>query len=85
MARGRLGWGIQNNKEATTMPTCKAMLLNLLFIGSLLGFDQSHAAGDLTRRTQALPDLKLGSEESDYAVSQKEYPAGNPASPISSR
>lgn len=56
------------------MPTCKVLLLNLLFIVSLVGFDQGHAAGDLTRRTQALPDLAFGSEESDYAVSQKEYP-----------
>jgi hypothetical protein len=55
------------------MPARKTLLLNLLFIGSLVGFDQSHAAGDLTRRTQALPDLKFGSEQSDYAVSQKEY------------
>ena len=55
------------------MPTYKALLLNLLFVGSLVGFDHSHAAGDLSRRTQALPDLKFGSEQSDYAVSQKEY------------
>lgn len=55
------------------MPKSKTLLLNLLFIGSLVGFDQSQAAGDLTRRTQALPDLKFGSEQSDYAVSQKEY------------
>jgi len=62
-----------NNNEAIPMPTYKALLLNLLFVGSLVGFDHSHAAGDLTRRTQALPDLKFGSEQSDYAVSQKEY------------
>lgn len=73
MTGRRLGWGIQNNKEAIAMPACKAVLLNLLLICSLVGFDQSHAAGDLTRRTQALPDLKFGSEQSDYAVSQKEY------------
>jgi len=65
--------GTDNNKEASAMPTYKALLLNVLFIGSLIGFDCSHAAGDLTRRTQALPDLRFGSEESDYAVSQKEY------------
>lgn len=55
------------------MPKSKTLLLNLLFIGSLIGFDQSHAAGDLTLRSQSLPDLKFGSEQSDYAVSQKEY------------
>ena len=55
------------------MPVHKTLLLNLLFIGSLIGFDQSQAAGDLTRRTQALPELRFGSEESDYAVSHKEY------------
>lgn len=65
--------GTDNNKEASAMPTYKALLLNVLFIGSLIGFDCSHAAGDLTRRTQTLPDLRFGSEESDYAVSQKEY------------
>ena len=54
------------------MPTYKAFLLSLVLMGSLIGFDHSHAAGDLTRRTQALPDLAFGSEESDYAVSQKE-------------
>jgi len=55
------------------MPPVKALSLNLLLIASLIGFDQVLAAGDLTRRTQSLPDLKFGSEESDYAVSQKEY------------
>ena len=55
------------------MPKSKTLLLNLLFIGTLIGFDQSQAAGDLTLRTQSLPDLKFGSEQSDYAVSQKEY------------
>ena len=55
------------------MPPFKALTLHLLLIGSLIGFDQVHAAGDLTRRTQSLPDLEFGSEESDYAVSQKEY------------
>ncbi|MFL9812868.1 copper-binding protein [Stutzerimonas sp. VN223-3] len=55
------------------MPPFKALALNLLFIGSLIGFDHAHATGDLTLRTQSLPDLKFGSEETDYAVSQKEY------------
>lgn len=55
------------------MRLAKPFALNLLFIGSLIGFDQSHAAGDLTLRTQTLPPLAFGSEQSDYAVSQKRY------------
>ena len=51
----------------------KALLLPLLLIISLLGVDQLHAAGDMTRRPVALPDLVLGSEESDYSMSQSEY------------
>ncbi len=31
------------------------------------------AKGDLTRKPQALPDLVMGSEESDYSFSQKTY------------
>lgn len=31
------------------------------------------AAGDLTRKTERLPDLVMGSEDSDYFMSQKEY------------
>lgn len=31
------------------------------------------AAGDLTRKPMALPDLVLGSEVTDYAMSQKSY------------
>ncbi|MGK9063844.1 cupredoxin domain-containing protein [Stutzerimonas chloritidismutans] len=55
------------------MPPYKTLALNLLLIGSLIGFDQVLAAGDMTRRTQPLPDLKFGSQKSDYSVSQKEY------------
>ena len=51
----------------------KALMLQLLLIISLLGVDQLHAAGDMTRRPVALPDLVLGSEESDYSMSQTEY------------
>ncbi|MGE8505259.1 MAG: copper-binding protein [Pseudomonas sp.] len=51
----------------------KALMLPLLLIISLLGVDQLHAAGDMTRRPVALPDLVLGSEESDYSMSQSEY------------
>ncbi len=50
----------------------QTLLLPMLVIG-LLGTGLANAAGDLTRRPQALPDLVLGSEESDYAMSQQEY------------
>ncbi len=51
----------------------KALLLPLLLIISLLGVDQLHAAGDMTRRPVALPDLVLGSDDSDYFISHNEY------------
>ncbi|MGA4447796.1 copper-binding protein [Ectopseudomonas chengduensis] len=51
----------------------KALLLPLLLIISLLGVDQLHAAGDMTRRSVALPDLVLGNDDSDYFMSQTEY------------
>jgi|SRR5690606_809415 len=54
------------------MPLLKLMTLPALLICSLIGFD-ALAAGDLTRRTQELPDLVLGSDDSDYAMSQQEY------------
>ncbi|MFZ3204406.1 MAG: copper-binding protein [Pseudomonas sp.] len=55
------------------MRILKALFLPLLLICSLIGFDNIYAAGDLTRRGTALPDLRLGSEESDYSMSQLEY------------
>ena len=55
------------------MRVFKALLLPLLLFVSLIGLDKVHAAGDLTRKTTALPDLLLGSEASDYAMSQSEY------------
>lgn len=51
----------------------KALLLPLLLIISLLGVDQLHAAGDMTRRPIALADLVLGNDDSDYFMSQTEY------------
>lgn len=51
----------------------KALLLPLLLIISLLGVDQLHAAGDMTRRPVTLPDLVLGNDDSDYFMSQTEY------------
>ncbi|WP_137889134.1 copper-binding protein [Pseudomonas sp. 2FE] len=55
------------------MRTFKPLFLPVLLIMSMIGFDKLHAAGDLTRRSTALPDLLLGSEASDYSLSQKEY------------
>jgi hypothetical protein len=55
------------------MRVLKALLLPLLLIISLVGVDRARAEGDLTRRTTALPDLVLGSEQSDYAMSHSEY------------
>lgn len=55
------------------MRILKALMLPLLLILSLLGVDQLHAAGDMTRRPVALPDLVLGNDDSDYSMSQTEY------------
>ena len=55
------------------MHAFKHLGLGLILLGSLAGFDNLHAAGDMTRRPVALPDLLLGSEDSDYAMSQREY------------
>lgn len=55
------------------MRILKALFLPVLLIGSLIGFDTIYAAGDLTRRGTALADLRLGSEDSDYSMSQREY------------
>ena len=42
------------------MHALKTLLFPLLLIGSLIGFDNLHAAGDLTRLTTTLPELRLG-------------------------
>jgi hypothetical protein len=55
------------------MRVLKALLLPLLLIISLVGVDRVRAEGDLTRRPTALPDLVLGNEQSDYAMSHSEY------------
>ena len=55
------------------MSTLKTLALALILLSSLIGFDNIYAAGDLTRRTEKLPDLLLGSEASDYSLSQSEY------------
>ena len=55
------------------MSILKKLLLPILLIASLIGFDNIYAAGDLPRRGTALPDLVLGNEQSDYSMSQLEY------------
>lgn len=55
------------------MSTIKILALALILLSGIIGFDNIYAAGDLTRRTEALPDLILGSETSDYSLSQSEY------------
>lgn len=55
------------------MRTFKTLLLPLLLLVSLIGVDKLHAEGDLTRRGTALADLHLGTEASDYGMSQLEY------------
>lgn len=55
------------------MSPLRTLALPAVLILSMLGFDGVQAAGDLTRRTEALPDLLMGSEESDYSLSQTEY------------
>lgn len=55
------------------MHALKTLMFPVLLIGSLIGFDNIYAAGDLTRLTIALPELRLGDDESDYSMSQHEY------------
>lgn len=55
------------------MSLLRTLSLPALLILGMVGFDSASAAGDLTRRSEALPDLVLGSEASDYSMSQSEY------------
>jgi len=55
------------------MSLFRTLALPVLLILGMIGFDPVQAAGDLTRRTEALPDLVLGSESSDYSLSRTEY------------
>ena len=55
------------------MHALKTLMFPVLLIGSLIGFDNIYAAGDLTRLTTALPELRLGDDERDYSMSQHEY------------
>lgn len=49
-------------------PLACAGLISLLTVSAV-----AEAKGDLTRRPQMLPDLVLGSDESDYSMSHKRY------------
>ena len=59
------------------MSILKSRLIKPLMIAGVAGLmtvtSVAQAAGDLTRRPQKLPDLVMGSDESDYYLSQKEY------------
>lgn len=55
------------------MTTIKSLALSLILLSSLIGFDNIYAAGDLSRRPEKLPDLVLGSEASDYSMSNMAY------------
>lgn len=55
------------------MSPLRTLALPALLILGMIGYDPAQAAGDLTRRTEALPDLVLGSEENDYSLSRTEY------------
>lgn len=55
------------------MHVTKHLLFLVLLLVSLAGLDKVMAAGDLTRKTQALPDLVMGSDDNDYFMSQHEY------------
>ncbi|MBY4675857.1 copper-binding protein [Marinobacterium arenosum] len=53
---------------AILKPLAAAGLASLIALAS-----PAQAQGDLTRKPIALPDLVMGNEQSDYALSQKEY------------
>lgn len=55
------------------MSLLRTLTLPAVLILGMVGFDSASAAGDLTRRSEALPDLVLGSEASDYSLSHSEY------------
>ena len=49
------------------------VLIAALLTGATAVSGVASAKGDLTRKPQALPDLVLGSDVTDYAMSQKSY------------
>lgn len=55
-------------KSNFTKPLMIAGIAGLMTVTSV-----AQAAGDLTRRPVKLPDLVMGSDDSDYSLSQKEY------------
>ncbi|WP_027856607.1 cupredoxin domain-containing protein [Marinobacterium jannaschii] len=53
-------------------PSVKSLLAGAV-LASTMVVSTAQAAGDLTRKPQKLPDLVMGSEASDYSLSQSEY------------
>jgi len=53
-------------------PSLKSLVAGAVVASTMIAAT-AHAAGDLTRRPQKLPDLVMGSEASDYSLSQSEY------------
>lgn len=62
--------GITNNKEYIAM---RQFALTTAFTLLMTTAGSVSAAGDLTRRPERLPDLVMGSETSDYSMTQTEY------------
>ncbi|WP_210397424.1 copper-binding protein [Motiliproteus sediminis] len=48
-------------------------VINATALALMIGSTVTLAAGDLTSRPQELPDLVLGNDQSDYAMSHKSY------------
>lgn len=55
------------------MSFLKATTLAVVLVGGMAGLDRVQAAGDLTTKPERLPDLVMGSEQSDYSFSEKNY------------
>lgn len=55
------------------MSFLKATTLAVVLVSGMIGLDRVQAAGDLTTKPQRLPDLVMGSEQSDYSFTEKSY------------
>lgn len=55
------------------MSFVKATTLAAVLLSGMIGLDRAQAAGDLTTKPERLPDLVMGSEQSDYSFSEKIY------------
>ena len=53
------------------MSFLKATTLAVVLVSGMIGLDRVQAAGDLTTKPQRLPDLVMGSEQSDYSFTEK--------------